>query len=116
MMARATDSTGSRPAPPSNNLATQATLLTADDFYWFNQGTHQKLYEKLGAHCGRLAGVEGTYFAVWAPNAQRVAVDIYDNPAKKHQLHSQGPSGIWSGFVPSCARTSVQVPHRIAHR
>ena len=46
------------------------SLLTSDDLFLFNQGTHYRLYEKLGAHC--LDGA--TYFAVWAPNARQVSV------------------------------------------
>ncbi len=51
-----------------------ATLLGDQDFYLFNEGSHRRLYEKLGAHRMRVGGEEGTYFAVWAPNANRVAV------------------------------------------
>ena len=46
------------------------SLLTADDLFLFNQGTHYRLYDKLGAHV--VDG--GTYFAVWAPNARAVSV------------------------------------------
>ncbi|HWA99118.1 MAG TPA: 1,4-alpha-glucan branching protein GlgB [Pirellulales bacterium] len=87
---------------PALRTAENATLLTRDDFYWFNEGTHQKLYEKLGAHCGSYRGVEGTYFAVWAPNARRVAAHVYDDPPAQYDLHPQGNSGIWSGFIPGC--------------
>src|SRR5687768_9877461 len=50
------------------------SLLTSDDLYLFNEGTHFRIYEKLGAHPMSHEGVEGTYFAVWAPNAERVSV------------------------------------------
>jgi len=46
--------------------------LTTDDLYWFNEGTHRRLGEKLGAH--RRDDGEGTHFAVWAPNATAVSV------------------------------------------
>ena len=42
-----------------------AHRLTADDVYLFNEGTHTRLWDKLGAH--PVHG--GTSFAVWAPNA-----------------------------------------------
>src|ERR1700729_3026624 len=45
-------------------------MLTPDDLFLFNQGTHYRLYDKLGAHV--VPG--GTYFAVWAPNARSVSV------------------------------------------
>src|SRR5919202_356710 len=49
-------------------------LLTADDFYLFNEGSHLRLYRKLGAHPATMDGVSGTHFAVWAPDAERVSV------------------------------------------
>ena len=50
------------------------TLLEGADLYYFNEGTHSRLYEKLGAHPLRLGETQGTYFAVWAPNAAYVYV------------------------------------------
>ena len=50
------------------------SLLTDQDLYLFNEGTHLRLYEKLGAHPGTWEGEPGTHFAVWAPNAERVSV------------------------------------------
>ena len=41
------------------------SLLTDDDVYLFNEGSHFRLYEKLGAHPVRSEAGEGTYFAVW---------------------------------------------------
>ncbi|MGE5181319.1 MAG: hypothetical protein ACM31C_04630, partial [Acidobacteriota bacterium] len=54
----------------SLSCARLQSLLTSDDLFLFNQGTHYRLYEKLGAHV--VPG--GTYFAVWAPNARAVSV------------------------------------------
>jgi 1,4-alpha-glucan branching enzyme len=77
-------------------------LLTADDLYLFNQGTHYHLYEKLGSHCINMPDVEGTYFAVWAPNAEHVFVMGEFNGWDKTQLRlgAREGSGIWEGFVP----------------
>ncbi|EQD28242.1 isoamylase protein, partial [mine drainage metagenome] len=50
------------------------SLLTGEDLYWFNEGTHTHLYQKLGAHLGTWEGEQGTYFAVWAPNAEAISV------------------------------------------
>ena len=50
------------------------SLLGDKDFYLFNEGSHTRLYDKFGAHLMRVDGQEGTYFAVWAPNAERVFV------------------------------------------
>ncbi|HEX3659282.1 MAG TPA: 1,4-alpha-glucan branching protein GlgB [Pirellulales bacterium] len=87
------------------------TLLTADDLYWFNEGTHVRLYEKLGAHPGTLGGVAGTYFAVWAPNARSVRVDLYGNASGSHSLTPQRGSGIWAGFVEHVAPGTLYKYH-----
>src|SRR5690349_11467744 len=44
------------------------------DLHLFNEGTHRRLWEELGAHPMTMDGVQGTAFAVWAPNARRVSV------------------------------------------
>ena len=85
--------------PASVGAIAPCTLLTADDLYWFNEGTHVRLYDKLGAHHGVCGGVEGTYFAVWAPNARSVRVDIYGGSGGSHALEPQRSSGIWAGFA-----------------
>lgn len=43
--------------------------VTGFDLHLFNEGTHLRLYEKLGAHLTAQNGLNGTHFAVWAPNA-----------------------------------------------
>ena len=48
--------------------------ITDDDIYLFNEGSHFRLYEKLGARLVKQDGNAGTYFAVWAPNADFVSV------------------------------------------
>jgi len=79
-----------------------ASLLTSDDLYLFNEGSHYRLYEKLGSHCREFNGVAGTYFAVWAPNARQVSVIGEFNGWNRstHLLTSRGFSGIWEGFIP----------------
>ncbi|MFO0775052.1 MAG: 1,4-alpha-glucan branching protein GlgB [Nitrospiraceae bacterium] len=76
--------------------------LSADDLYWFNEGTHCRLYDKLGAHLTTEDGTQGTRFAVWAPNAQRVSVigDFNSWTAPGQALTPVSESGIWSGFLP----------------
>src|SRR5262249_59059111 len=77
------------------------TLLSDQDLYLFNEGTHLRLWEKLGAH--PVDG--GVYFAVWAPNAEHVSVigDFNDwNPAR-HPLRPRERSGIWESVVPAVA-------------
>jgi len=78
------------------------TLLTADDLYLFNEGTHDRLYERLGARPLVVDGTAGTYFAVWAPNAESVSVigDFNQWSRRTAPLRPAGQSGIWEGFFP----------------
>ncbi|MBR0571050.1 1,4-alpha-glucan branching protein GlgB [Microvirga sp. STS03] len=73
------------------------------DIYLFKEGRHFTLYEKMGAHCTEHAGQKGTYFAVWAPNAELVTV-IGDFNHWNRESHSlkvrEDGSGIWEGFIP----------------
>ncbi len=78
------------------------SLLTEDDIFLFNEGSHFRLFDKLGAHPLAHAGVAGTYFAVWAPDAEAVSVvgSFNDWRPDRHPLAPRGVSGIWEGFVP----------------
>lgn len=78
------------------------SLLTADDIYLFNEGSHFQLHEKLGSRRLEVGGEQGTYFAVWAPNAQAVSVigDFNGWERGRHPLQVKGDSGIWEGFIP----------------
>lgn len=80
----------------------KVTQLTDQDIYLFNEGNHFQLYDKLGAHPTSEEGVDGTYFAVWAPNAERVSVvgDMNYWNGTVHPLTARGSSGIWTGFLP----------------
>src|SRR5262245_47289433 len=71
------------------------SLLSDWDYHLFNEGSHHKLWEKLGAHV--VDG--GTIFGVWAPNAVGASVigdwngwNPHANPLSLH------PSGLWEGF------------------
>jgi 1,4-alpha-glucan branching enzyme len=97
---------------------TNATgLLTGHDEYLFNEGTHFRLYQKLGSHPLVKDGVAGTHFAVWAPNAAHVSVvgDFNDWQKGRHTLSLRGPSGIWEGFIPGVARGSRYKYHIGSH-
>ena len=72
------------------------------DSYLFKEGTHTRLYEILGSRRMVREGVEGVYFAVWAPNAERVSVvgDFNAYRAGMHPLRLRiDGSGVWEGFV-----------------
>ena len=75
--------------------------LTTQDLHLFNEGTHFRLYEKLGAHASAAKGKSGVDFAVWAPNARKVSViGDFNGWAKPGvELHPKASSGIWEGFV-----------------
>ncbi len=82
------------------------SLLTDDDLYLFNEGSHFRLYEKLGAHPVNFQGLEGACFAVWAPNAEKVCVmgDFNGWNKESHALRPRGNSGIWQGFIPGVGK------------
>jgi 1,4-alpha-glucan branching enzyme len=84
--------------------------FTDFDIALFKSGKHYKLYEKLGSHVVEHNGVVGTYFAVWAPNAQYVAVIANFNGWNRgsHPLYIRWDgSGIWEGFVPNVGNGEV---------
>ena len=85
------------------------TRLTDDDVYLWNEGTHYRLYEKLGAHHDD----SGTHFAVWAPNAERVSVvgDWNGWDPGSDPLTPRGDSGIWEGSVSGAGLASTYKYH-----
>jgi 1,4-alpha-glucan branching enzyme len=90
-------------------MVTGATSLIGDtDLHLFNEGSHLRLWEKLGAHPGTSGARAGTHFAVWAPGAERVSVigDWNGWNRDAAPLAPRGDSGIWEGFVPGVERRS----------
>ncbi len=83
------------------------TLFSDYDIYLFKEGKHFSLYKKLGSHPLSFEGAEGTYFAVWAPNAKMVSVigDFNKWDRESHPLKVRDDSsGIWEGFIPGVSR------------
>jgi 1,4-alpha-glucan branching enzyme len=79
------------------------SIITDYDIHLFKSGKHYKLYEKLGAHPVTIGGREGTFFAVWAPNATSISVIGYFNhwQSGHHHLYPRWDgSGIWEAFFP----------------
>lgn len=77
-------------------------FLTDYELYLFGEGTYYRAWEKMGAHEIELNGVEGTRFAVWAPNAEYVSVvgDFNNWDETANPISCLGDSGIWEGFIP----------------
>ena len=85
-----------------------ASWLSDFDTYLIGEGTHERAYEKMGAHPVVFDGQEGTVFAVWAPNAHQVNIigDFNGWDSNLHPMHSSD-AGIWSLFIPDLKEFSV---------
>ncbi len=77
-------------------------LLGELDLHLFNEGRHFELAGAFGAQTMAIDGVPGVRFAVWAPNARRVAVvgDFNSWDARRHPMRVRYPAGVWELFVP----------------
>ena len=96
----------------------QKSLLSDQDIYLFNEGNHNRLWEKLGSHLVERDGVAGTSFGVWAPNAQSVSVIGEFNrwDPRENKLDARGASGIWEGFIPHVGKGSVYKYHIVSRQ
>ena len=77
-------------------------VLGPMDDYYIAQGSHLRLFDKLGAHLIDHEGASGVHFAVWAPNATRVSVvgDFNDWDGRRHTMRHRVDVGVWEVFVP----------------
>ena len=93
------------------------SLLTAEDLHLFNEGSHYRIYDKMGAHPMEVNGERGTCFSVWAPNAHEVSVIGSFNgwTPRQHQLHSRESSGIWEGFIPGIEKGALYKFHIVSN-
>jgi 1,4-alpha-glucan branching enzyme len=94
-------------------MSKHLSLITDDDSHLFNEGSHFRLYDKLGARCLEHDGQSGTYFAVWAPNAEYVSVigDFNGWDRGSHSLSPKGSTGIWEGFFPGIGKGTLYKYH-----
>ncbi|HET7564776.1 MAG TPA: 1,4-alpha-glucan branching protein GlgB [Gemmatimonadaceae bacterium] len=79
------------------------------DLHLFNEGTHRRLWQMLGAHPKTIDGEEGVAFAVWAPNARRVSVvgDFCHWDGRVFPMRMLGSSGVFELFVPGVEAGSL---------
>ena len=78
------------------------SMITLEEEQKFINGICYDIYEKLGAHPMKVNGVDGVYFAVWAPNALRVSVvgDFNNWDGRMYQMNLLPVSGIFELFIP----------------
>jgi 1,4-alpha-glucan branching enzyme len=104
-------------SPEAPAVRYDVSLLTDNDLYLFNEGSHYRLYDKMGAHLIESKGVQGTIFSVWAPNARNVYVigsfNGWDHSS--HPLQPRGSSGIWEGFIPGASKGTVYKFHIVSN-
>lgn len=84
-------------------------FITEFDNYLFGQGTHYDLYNKMGAHPMTLDGKKGVFFAVWAPNAQKVSVvgDFNQWDRTANMMERTEPMGIYELFIPDLGEGEI---------
>ncbi|MEJ2672758.1 MAG: 1,4-alpha-glucan branching protein GlgB [Deltaproteobacteria bacterium] len=101
---------------PKNSVRHDVSLLTDDDLYLFNEGSHYRLFHKLGSHVLKDHDPPGTYFAVWAPDAEQVWVtgDFNGWDQGSHPLSHRARSGIWEGFIPGLAAGALYKYHVVS--
>ena len=77
-------------------------VLGPMDDYLLREGSHLRLFDKMGAHPLKHEGVDGFHFAVWAPNAQRVSVvgEFNGWDGRRHVTRLRVDTGIWEIFAP----------------
>lgn len=102
----------------SGGAVFHSSLLTDLDIFLFKQGSHFRLYEKLGSHLVTVDGVKGCCFAVWAPNASSVSVigefnhwDCNVNPL----CLRDDSSGIWEGFIADVMVSTIYKYRIVSH-
>ena len=81
---------------------TFSPVIGEEDLFLFNQGRLLQAYRHIGARRMTWEGVEGVFFAVWAPNAERVSVVGNSNgwDGRRHPMRARGSSGMWELFIP----------------
>ena len=84
-------------------------VLGEMDEHLFYEGTHERLWQMLGARVITHQGARGTVFAVWAPSAQAVSVVGTFNhwDGRRHPMRPRGTTGVWELFIPDIGEGAV---------
>ncbi|MBK0402993.1 1,4-alpha-glucan branching protein GlgB [Adhaeribacter sp. BT258] len=104
--------------PKEPETPAHCTRFSEFDIHLFREGRHYKLYEKFGAHLMTYNGEKGTYFALWAPNAEAVSVIGNFNGWRpgEYKLNPRfDHSGIWEGFFPGIGHGELYKYHIRSH-
>jgi 1,4-alpha-glucan branching enzyme len=90
------------------------STLSDFDLHLLGEGRLYRNYDSLGAHLRTVDGVEGTTFAVWAPNARRVSVvgDFNRWDGRRHPMRLHPGNGVWEMFIPG-VREGVRYKYEI---
>jgi 1,4-alpha-glucan branching enzyme len=95
-------------------LASVPGRLTDYDIYLLKQGSHFRLFDKLGSHVMEVDGKPGTHFSVWAPNAESVSL-VGDfngwNPQANAMTVRQDGSAVWETFLPGVKAGAIYKYH-----
>ncbi|MDD3759434.1 MAG: 1,4-alpha-glucan branching protein GlgB [Acidithiobacillus sp.] len=92
-------------------------VLGEMDIYLFGEGRWLDAYRSLGAHRRQCEGIDGVFFAVWAPNAERVSVvgDFNAWDGRIHPMRARGQSGLWELFLPGLS-AGILYKFELRHR
>ncbi len=93
------------------------SLFSETDIYLIKEGRHFNIFDKFGAHLVEHKNIKGVYFALWAPNAEKVSVSGDFNKWSKtsHKLSARWDgSGIWEGFIPNLKQSDIYKYHIVS--
>jgi 1,4-alpha-glucan branching enzyme len=101
----------------TTRIADRPAAMSGHDLYLFREGTHSRLYERLGAQVAKGDEPPGTRFGVWAPNAHSVAVVGDFNGWDPHANPMSGSdAGIWTAHIAAAGPGNLYKFHVISRR